>query len=91
MENENRKEAVADRRDFLKRSAVSVAAAGVVDAGFPCDGAGPGDVAGLLPVAPLEVSIDKVRQKETEKKTEGNNKDEEEVKETVLRGCIDTR
>jgi nitrous oxide reductase len=30
MENENRKEAVADRRDFLKRSAVSVAAAGVV-------------------------------------------------------------
>jgi hypothetical protein len=30
MENKNRKDAVADRRDFLKRSAVSVAAAGVV-------------------------------------------------------------
>jgi anaerobic selenocysteine-containing dehydrogenase len=30
MESKNKKDAVADRRDFLKRSAVSVAAAGAV-------------------------------------------------------------
>ena len=30
MESENKKDLVADRRDFLKRSAVSVAAAGAV-------------------------------------------------------------
>jgi hypothetical protein len=30
MESKNNKDAVADRRDFLKRSAVSVAAAGAV-------------------------------------------------------------
>ena len=30
MESKNKKDAVADRRDFLKRSAVSVVAAGAV-------------------------------------------------------------
>jgi nitrous oxide reductase len=30
MESKNKKDAVADRRDFLKRSALSVAAAGAV-------------------------------------------------------------
>jgi hypothetical protein len=30
MESKNRKDAVADRREFLKRSAVSVTAAGVI-------------------------------------------------------------